>query len=162
MIIGVDLNGPPVCTAAAPSIASLWPANHQMVDIHILGLTDPDNDALTVTITAITQDEPVNGTGDGDTGPDAAGLGTSTAQLRAERAGNGNGRVYHISFSAADPLGYTCTGAVNVSVPKNQGKYGAAIDDGPLYDSTAPGIVTAADQPIREQAQHIYIPLINR
>ena len=82
--------------------------------------------------------------------------------VRAERAGNGNGRVYHISFSAADPLGYTCTGAVNVSVPKNQGKYGAAIDDGPLYDSTAPGIVTAADQPVREQTQHIYIPLINR
>lgn len=40
------------------------------------------------------QDEPVNGTGDGNTCGDATGIGTSTAQLRAERSRNGNGRAY--------------------------------------------------------------------
>ena len=48
------------------------------------------------------QDEPVNGLGDGDTAPDASGIGTSTVQIRSERADNGDGRVYHISFTATD------------------------------------------------------------
>ena len=48
----------------------------------------------------------------------------------------GNGRVYRISFTADDGNGGSCTGEVLVSVPKSQGKKGAAVDDGPLFDST--------------------------
>ena len=81
------------------------------------------------------QDEPVNGTGDGDSAPDAALL-TSTQNdkvlIRAERAGNGNGRVYHIDFTAFD--GYeTCSGSVQVAVPPSRN--GEAIDDGPTVMS---------------------------
>ena len=89
-----------------------------------------------ITIDSIFQDEPVNGTGDGDTAPDGEGVGTPTALVRAERDGGGNGRYYHISFSATDVAGNSCTGVVLVSVPKSQGKNGEAVDDGPLYDST--------------------------
>jgi hypothetical protein len=129
-------NQPPVCTAAAPSIASLWSPNHQYVPINVLGVTDPDGDTVTITVDGIFQDEPINGLGDGDTAPDGAGVGTSTAEVRAERAGGGNGRVYHIFFTADDGNGGECQGSVLVGVPKSQGKKGAPVDDGALFDST--------------------------
>ncbi len=136
VLVGLDLNGPPNCSKAYASIDTLWPANHQMVAINILGVIDPDGDAVTITIDSIFQDEPVDGNGSGNTGPDGDGVGTATALVRAERAGGGNGRYYHITFTATDSLGNSCTGVVLVSVPKSQGKKGAAVDDGPLYDST--------------------------
>jgi hypothetical protein len=131
-------NNPPICTAARPSVEFLSPPNHQMVDVNILGVTDPDGNAVTITITSIFQDEPVNGVGDGDRSPDGAGVGTSTAQVRAERSGRGDGRVYLISFTASDGQGGSCSGAVKVGVKHDNGKKGKAIDSGTIYDSTLP------------------------
>ncbi|MGA7227202.1 MAG: hypothetical protein WBZ45_03205, partial [Acidimicrobiia bacterium] len=120
----------PVCDAAVPSIDNLWPANHKFVGVEVLGVTDPEDDDITIVIDSIFQDEPTGGE------PDGLGLGSSTAQLRAEREGSGNGRVYHVGFTALDGTGGSCSGEVTVSVPKSQGKKGAAVDDGSLYDST--------------------------
>jgi hypothetical protein len=39
----------------------LWAPNHQFVPIAIMGVTDPDGDAVTITVTGVTQDEPVTG-----------------------------------------------------------------------------------------------------
>lgn len=136
--IVLNQNQPPVCSGAKPSVATLWPPNHRWVPINILGVTDLDGDAVAITVESIYQDEPVKGTGSGDTSPDGNGVGTPTAQVRAERAGNGDGRVYHIAFTADDGNGGTCEGTVLVSVPKSQGKNGAAVDGGVLYDSTKP------------------------
>ncbi len=99
-------NDPPLASAARPTIASLWPPNHGMVAVGITGVTDPDNNA-TITITGVTQDEPTNGLGDGDTAIDAVINGDGTVLLRAERAGKGDGRVYRITFTAADLEGST-------------------------------------------------------
>ncbi|MBO0985804.1 Ig-like domain-containing protein [Rathayibacter sp. SD072] len=133
-------NLPPVCTTATAG-PSVWPPNHKLVPVTITGITDPDGDPVTVTVTSIYQDEPVNTAGDGSTAVDGAGVGTSTALIRAERSGSpkvpGNGRVYHVSFTAADGNGGTCSGTVQVSVPHDQ-RGAAAKDDGPLYDSTRP------------------------
>jgi hypothetical protein len=129
-------NNPPDCSGAAGNIDNIWPPNHLLVPVNVLGVTDIDGDTLTITIDAIFQDEPVNGTGDGDTAPDGAGIGTSQAEVRAERAGSENGRVYTIAFTADDGQGGTCSSTVAVGVPKSQ-KGIAAVDDGPLYDSTA-------------------------
>ena len=132
-------NHAPVCGAAAPSVSVLAPPNHQWVPIAINGVTDADGDRVGITVTGIFQDEPVNGLGDGDTAPDGAGVGTATAQVRAERAGNGNGRVYHITFSATDGRGGSCGGEVIVRVPRDQSPKGAAIDDGAIYNSVTGG-----------------------
>lgn len=129
-------NQPPVCAQAKPSVALLWPPNHKLETIAILNVTDPDNDPVGIKITAITQDEPVNGLGDGDTAPDGFGVGTTQAQLRAERSGTGNGRVYAISFMADDGKGGTCTGQVAVGAPHDMGKGKVPVDDGQNYDST--------------------------
>ena len=134
--IGLTLNQPPLCDQAFASITSLWPANHKTVKTGIVGVTDPDGDEIAILITGITQDEPVNGLGDGDASPDGFGVGLSKAELRAERSGKGNGRVYAIQFAADDGNGGQCTGSVNVSVPRDKGKSAAAINDGQNYDST--------------------------
>ena len=122
--------GPPVCPGARPSAASLWPPNHKLVSIKVVGVTG-------VRIDRIRQDEPLNGTGDGDTAPDGFGIGTDTARVRAERAGTGNGRVYHIFFRAEDGQGGSCSGEVLVGVPHDQGQGKVPVDDGPLFDSTS-------------------------
>jgi hypothetical protein len=127
-------NQPPNCSCAVSSIPELWPPNHKFVSIKILGVTDPDGDPVNITINSIRQDEPLKGGGTGNTCPDATGLGTNTAQVRAERAGTGDGRVYHISFTADDGKGGTCTGEVKVCVPHNKGK--TCVDQGSLFDST--------------------------
>lgn len=129
-------NQPPVCLNALPSTSLLWPPNHKLADITILNVVDPEKDMVKIFITSITQDEPVNGLGDGDTAPDGFGVGTSKAQVRAERSGLGNGRIYNILFRADDGKGGSCTGSIQVGVPHDQGKGSIPIDDGQLYDST--------------------------
>jgi hypothetical protein len=131
-------NSPPDCSQAYPSIAKLWPPNHKFRDVNVRGVTDPDDDPITIRIDSIFQDEEVLAKGSGHTSIDGKGVGTRTAKVRAERQGSGNGRVYHIGFTADDGNGGTCSGEVLVGVPHSKGKKGAPIDDGALYDSTGP------------------------
>ena len=134
-------NTAPSCSVAAPSSTSLWPPNHQWVPITLQGATDADGDALTITVTSIFQDEPINGIADGDTAPDGSGIGTATANVRSERAGSpkvpGNGRVYHIAFSVSDGRGGTCTVPdAKVGVPHDQSpQRRTPVDGGALYNS---------------------------
>ena len=130
------MNLPPVCTDAVASVESLWPPNHKLVPVAVDGVTDPDGDPVAIVVTAIAQDEPVDGSGDGSTCADAEGVGTDTALLRSERSGQGDGRVYHVAFAATDPLGASCTGSVDVCVRHDNGHGGLCGDQGPLFDST--------------------------
>ncbi|MGE0826880.1 MAG: DUF4215 domain-containing protein [Candidatus Binatia bacterium] len=133
-------NNPPDCSQAIGGVI-LWPPNHKFVDISITGVTDPDGDTVKITATSVFQDELVKetGTGSGNTSPDAN---LSPLQVRAERNGNpktpGNGRVYHINFTADDGRGGSCAGEVLVCVPHDQGGRPACIDEGPLYNSLLP------------------------
>jgi len=136
VILTVSTNSPPNCRAATPSVASLWPPDHEFHDIDVLGVTDPDGDPLTIVINSIFQDELVDEGGD-SLAPDGEGVGDAFASLRAERAGKGTGRVYYVGLTADDGQGGTCTGSVRVTVPKSNGKKAGAIDEGPLFDSTA-------------------------
>jgi len=122
----------------------LWPPNHQFVDVSVVGVTDPDGDPVAITITGITQDEALNvGVGEGNTCPDASGVGTATGSLRAEREGGGDGRVYHVGFTADDGRNGRCTGTVTVCVPHDQGQGRVCGDQGPLDSSTGPTCVGA-------------------
>src|SRR5438094_6856669 len=129
-------DSPPDCSHAWVSPAELWPPNHKYVTVGVRGMTDPDGDAMRVVITGIRQDEPLNGLGDGDTCPDASGIGKgNTAQVRAERAGTRDGRVYYVSFSADDGRGGRCQGTAKVCVPHDQSPGHTCGDQGPLVDS---------------------------
>jgi hypothetical protein len=126
-------NDPPACGLAQASPDRFWPPNHKMVPVEIVGVIDPDNEQVTITVTGVTQDEPVNNTGDGDTSPDAVIQG-DTVLLRAERAGDGNGRVYLVTFTADNGIGGTCSGTVTVCVPHDR-KATGCVDDGQFYNS---------------------------
>lgn len=146
-----NINDPPTLVNPRASTTCLWPPNHQMVPISILGVVDPNNN-VTITITSVTQDEPTAGLGNGDVGPDAIIQG-STVMLRAERLGDdGNGRVYHIHFTASDIEG-SVSGVVTVCVPHDKKhddhdgpdkdddrhlkcRKALCVDGGELYDST--------------------------
>jgi hypothetical protein len=130
------VNERPSCVAARASIDTLWPPNHSFHPITVQGVTDPDGDAVTVTIAEVRQDEPTNAKGDGNTCPDADGTGTSTVRVRSERSGKGDGRVYHLRFLASDGRGGSCEGEVTVCVPHDQGHGNECVDQGPVYSST--------------------------
>jgi len=129
----IRVNTPPSCENAYLSVDVLWPPNHQLIPFEILGVTDPDDDTVSTYVDNVLQDEPVNGLFDGDKSPDAVGQ-----TLRAERDGDGNGRVYKVRFTAYDDYGSACTGELLATVPLSRGVNGTAVDDGTIFDSTAP------------------------
>jgi hypothetical protein len=130
-------NTPPDCSKAVPSLGTLWAPSHKFVPVDIFGVTDPDQDQVSLNITSIRQDEPVqqDGTGSGNTCSDGKGVGTPTALLRGERDGTGDGRVYHIGFNASDGHGESCIGEVTVCVPHDLANP-TCVDQGAIYDST--------------------------
>jgi hypothetical protein len=130
------VNHCPDCTSAAATLASLWPPNHKMVTVGVKGVTDPQGQSTTITVLAVDQDEPTNDVGDGNTCPDASPVGGSTVQLRAERQGTGDGRVYHVLYRATDPDGFSCMGEVTACVPLDQGRDAVCIDEGAKFDSS--------------------------
>lgn len=134
-IVGAD-NHWPDGTQAQANPATLDPLDHALAEVSITGVTDADGDAVRIEITGIMQDEPVTSTATGDLAPDGAGLGRMVASLRRECDPAGNGRVYTVFYRATDAQGAPFEGFVKVSVPTTPG--GAAVDDGPQFDSTVP------------------------
>jgi hypothetical protein len=126
----ISVNKAPDVTGAKADNDVIWSPNNKMVPITIQNVTDPDGDEVTITITAVTQDESLTKEAD------ATGIGTNTVYVRASRDGKGNGRVYKISFQAVDSKGAISEGYVYVSVPHDQGKNEVVIDDGQIYNST--------------------------
>lgn len=133
--VHTTLNHNPVCTAVTAG-PDLWPPNHKLNVITLTGATDADGDALTWNVTSVTQDEPTNGLGDGDTPIDAV-LGTGNQlKVRAERSGLGDGRVYRIGYTVRDGRGGSCTSVAKLGVPHDQSPAGITpIDSGGIYNS---------------------------
>ena len=122
-IVRVNDTIPPVISNTTPSLGSLWPANHQMMSIAItVSATDNLGPAPTCTITGVASNEPQNGLGDGDTPNDWVITGPLTLQLRAERSGRGDGRVYTVTVQCVDGSGNTAASTTTVNVPKSQSK----------------------------------------
>lgn len=130
-------NGTPAITLHTTT-ATMWPPNHQYQAFNITDFVasassscDSSVDINDVVIQKVSSDEPEeNPAGaDGNTlndiviAPDC-----KSVQLRRERDGNLNGRVYTITFKVTDSFGNSTTATVKVSVPKNNG--GTAVDSG--------------------------------
>ncbi len=101
----------------------LWPPNHKYVDVtaSVLAMDNFDPNPL-VTLVSVTSNEPDNGLGDGDTANDIVILDDYHFMLRAERSGNGTGRIYTITYQVTDICGNTATAETVVTVPLNKGK----------------------------------------
>jgi len=111
--------GAPVISAVTASPNVLGPPNHKMIPVVVsVSASDRGDAAPAARIVSVTSNEPVNGTGDGDTGPDWAITGPLTLTLRAERAGTGSGRIYTITVQVTDRFGNSSNATVQVTVRK--------------------------------------------
>jgi hypothetical protein len=113
----VDTTAPTLTAVqAAPKV--LKPPNHKMVPVTVaVSATDSCDAAPVCKLTVVTSNEPENGPGDGNTSPDWELTGPLTVSLRAERAGNGGGRVYTLAVECTDATGNAAQGTTTVSVP---------------------------------------------
>jgi hypothetical protein len=135
-----DTQGPVITVNNAA--VTLWPPNHQYVNFNlsqfVTGASDncdsgvDINDVVIVSVTSDELEDNPSG-GDGNTLNDIViAANCKSVQLRSERDGNLNGRVYTITFVVVDAAGNVGTASVKVTVPKSQNGAGA-IDDGPKY-----------------------------
>jgi hypothetical protein len=126
----------------------LWPPNHQLVAIDVEDCIEDVHHCghdCEAKITSVSSDEPVDDLGDGNTEPDIVCVDDDTVEVRRERSGTGDGRVYTIEFRLEcehdhdhgdydhDHDDHEATGTCKVSVPHDQGQGSEAVDSGPVY-----------------------------
>jgi hypothetical protein len=106
---------------------SLWPPNHQLVNVGLTATVSDDCDddveiggGPGVNGVAVYSDEQDLDVGSGNHSPDAKNVGLGTLRLRSERAGPINGRVYLIVVQATDEAGNTGFCTQTVTVPHDQ------------------------------------------
>jgi hypothetical protein len=116
----------------------LWTPTHQYQTVKVADLVASANDDCDsgvdrddVVISQVTSDEPddIAGGGDGNTINDMViAPGCKSVQLRAERNGSGNGRVYTITFRVRDASGNTKTVTSKLNIYASSPN---VIDNGP-------------------------------
>ncbi|HEX8824594.1 MAG TPA: HYR domain-containing protein, partial [Archangium sp.] len=134
----VDTSVPP--TAGAEKGLELWSPNHKYVTVSLADCAEPATDACGNPlpldhygrILAVTSDEveDANGNGDGRTCDDmAVTVGTTSVQLRSEREGTSDGRVYTLHYAVTNDEGVSTQSSCRVYVPHDQSGRGA-VDSG--------------------------------
>ena len=117
----VDIE-PPEITGLAADPGIFWPPDHRMhsvtVTVDVLDTVDASPSCM---IFEVTSNEPVSGKGHGNTSPDWVITGDLTVDLRAERSGKGDGRVYTVAVACTDDSGNRSVSTVTVSVDHDQG-----------------------------------------
>jgi uncharacterized protein len=121
VLVGLDS-----CDEIAPTLelsltpSRLWPPNHRYVTVRATAVaTDNFDPAPAVTLVSVTSNEPDDapGGGDGNTTNDVVIVDEDTFRLRAERDETRTGRVYTVTYRAADACGNTSTESATVTVP---------------------------------------------
>jgi len=121
-----DTTPPLVFSEATPSV--LWPPNHRMVQVSASVVATDACSTPTVTLASVFSSEPDDalGEGDGTTTDDIQGTEIGTAdfefRLRAERDGDGDGRLYEVVYGAIDGSGNSANAVSFVLVPHDVGK----------------------------------------
>lgn len=139
----VDTTAPRI-TDRAPSI---WPPNHRMHSFDVAAcaqVTDACDPTLALSFTYVASDEPIDGTGDGHTEPDVV-LDCAQVQVRGERRGGGDGRVYQLGVRAVDDSGNVTEGTCTIGVAHDQGRGARPVASAPAYRVDAPARCTASN-----------------
>jgi predicted extracellular nuclease len=116
LIVALDLIPPVVEVSVTPEV--LWPPSHRYVEVRAtVTASDSDDPSPGIRLVSVTSNEPDNGAGDGNTVNDIVVVDDRTFKLRAERSGNGTGRVYTLTYEAADAANNRSLASAKVSVP---------------------------------------------
>ncbi len=112
-------NPPPAVGPVQPDHALLWPPNHKMIAVALdYGVADNCDPNPTCAL-SVSSNEPVNGSGDGNTSTDWQVVDAHHVLLRAERAGTGSGRLYTVTAACTDSAGNVGRASATVEVPKS-------------------------------------------
>ncbi|MCA1802086.1 MAG: S8 family serine peptidase [Rhodothermaceae bacterium] len=139
----VDTTPPTITVNSDPMV--LWSPKHDYrtltladLDIEVGDFCDKTLTPEDVVIVSVTSDEPENGEEDGNTIDDMViGGSCNTVQLRAERDGTSNGRVYTLRLELMDASGNVGWTNYEVHVPVSQRPGSMAIADAPVYTVSA-------------------------
>jgi hypothetical protein len=105
----------PVIDSASPGVASIWPPDKRMVPVSIVvAASDIVDGVPACKVTGVASNEPSTGAW--------SIVDSLTVNLKADRNGNGNGRVYAITVRCNDAAGNASTNTVHVNVPHDQGR----------------------------------------
>jgi Tol biopolymer transport system component len=131
--VWVIREGQPPMISVSVDPSMLWPPNHKMVPVHASVTVTGGCGATSVVLAAATSSEPDDapGGGDGHTVDDIQGADTGQPDydllVRAERSGDGPGRVYTIVFTATDAAGNASSASATVVVPHDAGSQELAV-----------------------------------
>ena len=118
------VNLPPVCEGSSTIFVEVWPPNHSLVPITIEGVFDPDGDPINFELISVTiYEEGYSWEAD----LDEIDFDAENGLIRAERSGNGNGRIYAVEYIALDPDASFCDGFAYIYVPHDQRHHGCEI-----------------------------------
>lgn len=107
----------------------LWPPNHEMRQMTVadcVTATDACDANVDVRFLWASADEAPDARGSGNTASDVQFVDCRTVELRAERQGSGDGRVYELGYRATDQSGNSVEGTCRVVVPHDQGQHDMA------------------------------------
>jgi hypothetical protein len=125
----------PVITGLQTDKTVLKVPNHKMNEVAVT-YTATDNCGPVTIALEVSTNEPVNGTGDGNTSPDWEIINNNLVKLRAERSGNGTGRIYTIRVTATDAAGNQTSATTEVRVP--HGAAGTAASEMAVMENSQP------------------------
>ncbi|AKJ04985.1 HYR domain protein [Archangium gephyra] len=140
-VCGYCNDGAPV--AGADKGVQMWPPNHKYVTLSLSDCAQPATDSCGNTlpldtyghVLRVTSDEveDANGNGDGRTCEDMSIIvGKSFVQIRSEREGTGDGRVYTIHYAITNDAGLSTQASCRVVVPHDQSGR-TVVDSGVKY-----------------------------
>jgi len=121
MVVGLGLDATPPVLEVSVSPDTLWPPNHKYVTVQAtVNAYDNVDPNPTVTLISVTSNEP-DSRNKGDKPNDIVIVDDTTFELRAERLGGGDGRIYTITYEATDDFGNITIATVTVTVPHDRG-----------------------------------------
>ena len=97
--------------------STLRPPNHKLVDVHAL-YEASDASGTGSCAVSVSSNEAQNGSGDGNTAQDWVIVDGHHVQLRAERSGNGTGRIYTLTVTCQDAAANGSSREGRVLVPR--------------------------------------------
>jgi hypothetical protein len=120
-VSGINIDKTPPTMACTVSPESIWPPNKRLeTATATVTVSDVLSGQAGFVLTSATSDEPISGE------PDIVGFDVGTAdttgQLRADRLGSGDGRVYSLAYRGSDRAGNSATCTVSVTVPHDRGR----------------------------------------
>lgn len=115
----VDTTAPTL--TVAPSVSTIAARGHRLTTVDFAVVASDACGPAGFVLSSVASDEPANGRGDGNTAVDIVGADVGTPdtsmQVRAERAGPGDGRAYTVTYRATDASGNAREVAAVIAVP---------------------------------------------